>query len=416
MSIYGHQDLNVRNQAIELQNKVNELELGLEWAPGSLGVTVGDGGQFASLQEALDAAEGAEVNVHVLSDQTITADPVAANEETQLNMVLHNAAQLTFQNAAFFDANDFYIVTATSSGLVGENIIATPPVKGRIILEYTDAGYANTGLFDDLVSAVVSNVNVVDDSTQDGVYLMRSNATNKAETVVYLLNEPGAARTLGGVGGGGGVIMDDVAFLLEAGTTVEYLNAGGFADLKGVSSSTSSSTASAVISGGNTLVSNCSLQGTRIVISQADDMYITDCQLRNCVLEDTISTGVLDVDRLSVSGTYLSLSDDMDIRGSAIGFIGGSIDALSNDVQLTISGTSCSISGSDIANPAAKVVSVAATATGCSVVGCDLFSPAGAVFTADVVVGATDTRLIGNGFTALLTDAGTNTKNIGNTP
>lgn len=414
MSLFGNQDLSVRNQGVELQNKVNELYTEVEEAPGSIGATVGDGGEYSSIQDALDAGE---TELHIVSDLTVTADPVAPSADANVHLIIHGESTVTFRDASISGFNNFAGASIRSADPVPVSTSTNAPYGGTVAIEFVSAGYANAGVLSTLGPAVVTDVNVVDNSTQDGAYLVFDCANVQMDNIEYTINEPGPARTLGGVIDSVSLVMRNVVYKLAANTDVLFIQADSDARLHGVRNSVvGASNASVSVLGEGTTVQACDFTSTHVVVP-VGGIIMSDCTLVLCDIEDTFGTELLDSDFSIFSNLQLTLAGDMDVRGSGNSFTGGYVTSELVNGRIILSGSNCSMASVALGTGASDPLTVESTASGCAVVGCDLDTHwGGSDFEIEVEVGATNTRVIGNALTALLTDAGTNTKNVGNTP
>lgn len=192
----------VRNVGSELKNKVDVLRIdvdALQQSPGTQGATVGTGGAYASIQEALDAGE---TKLVVISDLEVASDLTAGG--ISLGIVVDGSNTVTFLNASFKAGNGFDNVSL--SGSVPIPVMAgigagAPGYGANVVINYTAGSHTNTGVLQGLDGAVISNVSVTDVSTQDGAFLCRNCTDVRVEHVFYDITEPGAARTLAGVAG-----------------------------------------------------------------------------------------------------------------------------------------------------------------------------------------------------------------------
>lgn len=403
-------ELTVRAVNIELQNKVNEQQLvieqlsttvsGLQAAIADLqetvvGATVGTGGTYATIQDALDAGES---ELHVLSDLTLSSDPVAPSADYTVLLVLHNQAELTFQNASFDASNDFSGVTIESAGPSAEGASG-----GSVQILFTAGGYANTGAIDSVDNATVKNVAVVDNSTQDGAYLARNCVAARTENLHITINEPGAARTLGGLSANASLELRDVEYALVGNTTAIYLDAQPGSSVERLRSPLASGASSSgvVLRGPNTIAQACDVSRAEIIIPEFEgDVMISGSVFSSCAFQSAAGG----FQNLSATYVYFDhnsivLSDTLTLRGEGIQFFGGYIDAASASETIALGELLLGFFGVGISTTPGNPMIFTPTSEACSVIGCytENFS---ATFEMTMAGATFDHRIVGNYMTS----------------
>lgn len=397
-------DLYVRDPFLELRNKVNQLEQNAE----SAGASVGTGGTYASIQDALD---GGERTITIVSDLTVTADPVATGSPIVLELIIADEHTVIFQNAAFRNSNGFTSVVIRGGRPTAVWLAASTPVTNPlVVIQYTAATHANTGLLDSVYGAVVQDLRVLEISTQDGAYLMNG-CTTALVNAVFLDIQEQVPRTMGGIAGN--TTLDTRRFHIEltASSNMTYISTTQHSRIERTNMVMTGLPNASIEINGDTVIEDGGFIGTHIVIASAEGAIMNNL-LSNVFIEDTFGTEVLGTDEFMFQNCLITMAGDLDIAGDMVSFAGGYLDMNPGTYDLTVSGTACTLDHVSIRHQVANPVQV--DGTGNVIIGCNVYR--GGNFTASVLVGSTDARLIGNGFTALLADAGTNTKNVGNTP
>lgn len=409
-----NQELRVHARAVELQNKVNELEqkvdeleLDVSLLPGAIGATVGSGGEYATLQAALDANE---TELYIVSDLAVTAIPDAPSSDYALHIIIQDGLTLTFQNAFFDSSRGFDAVTIESSRPTAVAARTQPPSwpAATLAIDFTDPGLLDIGLLENLQDSVVKNLVVVDTSTTDGLYLMRSSSSALVQNVYYEIDSADP-RVLAGLSDNSNLIVRDLTFEISDANDYQLVLATSGSRIQGLWVDDVTGDHTVQVRGPDTILQGCELDGCSLVIL-SDDVTVSDCFIYSGQIESTPGTGDLARDQCRFSQVVVTPADDLVVTGSLFSFMGGTINTGDFLTTLTLAGTSETISNSFIETSVAGDLVMFGTSSECAVIGCSTFNT---TFVLDNA--GTDNRIIGNAFSAAPTDTGLGTVLLGNT-
>lgn len=402
-----------RDSRRELQNKTNSLQLEIEALQLDEDgfVTVGTGGTYASIQEAINAGGR---QLLVVSDLTLTEDVVSPDPDgISLHIVIEGSNTVTFSNASIPAGENILNTTLegrTPLPIVTDEFTLPPEYGANVVINFTDPAYSGTGVLDNMDSCAVRNLNVTDNSTVGNAGLVIGSIYVEISHVYYTLLEP-IPRTLGGF---------ESAVLRMEKTIMEVENASSvqaFSSLVAYVRELFITTASGSMGGGASVRTTgdaffdmCSFYGVTLVVLGSLSSAV-NCLFSDSLVEGTAGSGNLNRTAFLTS-CFVEPPYDWEISSTGGSIQGGYIDPLSLTTQvLTLSGTRVSLN-----NVAITMDDVTISGTECAMIGCvgsdNNNSPD---FVVSVTGAATDTRLVGNGFTGAVVDAGFNTQNVANT-
>lgn len=417
-----------RNQGTELQNKVNTLQLDVEQSivdisqnatdiaqlqASGVGATVGTGGRYSSIQEALDAGE---TSMEIVSDLAVTSDLVApVGPDISVSIVINNSHTVTFSDAAFKASNRFDNVSLEGSIPIPvlRTFGATPPTYGaNVVINFTNVSHSNTGVLDSLDGVVAKNLIVTDTSTQEVVSLINECTEAVVDTVHYTIQEP-VARDDASISATSMMLNNFTSVVQNASSALVV----AVSDL--CAQYCQFTTVSSQLGGGAYVLltaegyfEKCDFSGVTVSIEDFIASFV-NCRFTQSLVEGSFpGTGELEYAAF-FSACFIEPPYDWEISSTNGSFQGGFIDpSLITTQSLTLSGTKVTLT-----NVAITMDSVTISGDQCGLVGCvsssyNLNTPD---FAVSVTAAATDTRLIGNAFTAALSDLGTGTQNVGNT-
>ena len=394
MALVNTPDINPYKSPIQLlQNRVN-------WAVASTPATVGNQGKYTTIQDAI--ANG-EYNIRITAPLTVTEDIDISDKNYNIFIYLPSRVTLTFQNARV-------IGTASKLSIIGIGGASTA-FTIQVLFQETEA---LAGPILTLNEFFLHNSSLRYESTVADTTLCTDATTLRMDVFDFDINTIGTtvpAVSSNDIRVSKGRISDGTG----GGTNFWMLSCTGeasFVDMVILGSVDVGTPAGAHVlwsAGSSPVIENSIIDGVVIGGSATRKSY-TDSAFTDCIFTNTIGgTDMAGDDSIFLNCTITTPALQITITGDRNQFTNSSI-VTTGVPPIIVTGThnkfvACNL-GSD-----AGVITISGTSN--TVLNC---TPSSTAYAVDIPAGGTTNKIIGNSFTAALTDAGTNTADLGNNP